>query len=117
MNDRKRVGIKGEEMAAQYLIKNGYQLIARNVRTKFGELDLIVEKNGEVVFVEVKLRRRMSAGQPEAAVDDKKLARLLELAETWCVGHHWHGPWRLDIVAIDASGTIPVIRQIKGVCE
>ncbi len=51
------VGVQGEDMAAQYLLQQGYNILARRYKTKFGEIDLIVEKEHILCFVEVKIRQ------------------------------------------------------------
>jgi len=59
---KKRVGKIGEDFAVKYFKKNGYRVVERNFSTRFGEIDLIVGKNGVLVFVEVKTR--LGFGRP-----------------------------------------------------
>lgn len=77
---RGRRGRAGEEAAAQVLIARGYRVLARNVRLGRGELDLVCEHDGEVVFVEVKARRGAGYGTPAEAVTAHKQRALLALA-------------------------------------
>lgn len=74
MPESKRdVGIYGEETAVTFLKKEGYKLIERNYRSPFGEVDIIAEEDGFLVFVEVKFRKTSSFGSPlDAITRDKK---------------------------------------------
>ncbi len=70
-------GVAGETAAAQALRRAGYRVLARNVRTPRGEIDIIAERRGVFAFVEVKSRRvGGSAGGPEEALTSRKLARV-----------------------------------------
>jgi len=109
------VGQQGESLACRYLSRQGYRIIARNYRTKLGEIDIVAEAQGTLVFVEVKTRRGHQCGHPFEAVTPAKWrqiskAALQYLAETDREGH----PARFDVVAISFSGeTEPVIELVK----
>lgn len=77
------MGAWGEDLALRYLIKHGYRLVERNYRTRRGEIDLILRKEGTLVFVEVKLRRGTGFGDPLEAVTLRKQATLRYLAERY----------------------------------
>jgi putative endonuclease len=77
------LGAWGEDLALRYLIKHGYRLVERNYRTRRGEIDLILRKEGTLVFVEVKLRRGTGFGDPLEAVTLRKQATLRYLAERY----------------------------------
>lgn len=70
------VGKLGEKLAENFLTKNGYQLIARNFHTRFGEIDLIVTKNKKLIFVEVKLKIGEDFGTPEEMITKHKLRQI-----------------------------------------
>jgi putative endonuclease len=70
------VGKLGEKLAEDYLVKTGYQLIARNFHTRFGEIDLIVTKNEKLIFVEVKLKIDEDFGSPEEMITKHKLRQV-----------------------------------------
>ncbi|MCM8772312.1 MAG: YraN family protein [Candidatus Omnitrophica bacterium] len=70
------LGKIGEEKAINFLQKNGYKIIDRNFRTKFGEIDIIAKKNRKIVFIEVKTRSSDNFGLPEEAVNKKKLRKI-----------------------------------------
>jgi putative endonuclease len=71
-------GKKSEEIAAQFLLSRGYQILERNYRTPRGELDLIASDGDTLVFVEVKARRGMRFGEPHWAVDRRKRQHLIK---------------------------------------
>lgn len=83
----KLVGARGEEIAANWLTANGYQLIARNNFTKWGELDLIASKNNILVFVEVKLKSTEEFGTPEEMIGPSKLQQIRKAAEMYLLNN------------------------------
>jgi len=80
-----RIGRRGEELAAKFLRNKGYQIIGRNFRTRFGEIDLIVKKGGLLVFVEVKTVAGDSAGEPEWRISKNKIRRVRKMAEIYLI--------------------------------
>ena len=105
----KQLGNRGEETAAVYLSNSGHEVLARNVRTPYGELDLITRQAGSIVFVEVKTRRSRTHGLPEEAVTSRKRNHLLASAQYYLQRHASSDfPWRIDVVAVefDSSGTL-----------
>lgn len=65
---RQRLGKKGEDAACTYLERKGYVICRRNYRCRYGEIDIIAAKGGELSFVEVKTRRNLNFGLPRLAV-------------------------------------------------
>ena len=78
---KKLFGSAGENLAAKYIKKSGYKLIKRNFTTPVGEADLIAEKDGEIVFIEVKTRSNVLYGEPKDAVDKGKREKYRRIAE------------------------------------
>ena len=77
------------------------RIVERNFRTRYGEVDLVAEDGGALVFVEVKTRRGSAYGSPEESVTPKKRARLVTTAETYLQEHGMEQrDWRLDVVGI-----------------
>ncbi len=110
------LGKRGEDLAESHLRKLGARVLARNHRTRHGELDLVVEHDGDLVGVEVKTRRPGQPALPEEAVNGAKLARLERLLAHFAQEHD--GPdrgWRIDVVAIevDPSGLVTRIDHIR----
>ncbi len=75
------VGKTGEDIATEYLLKNGYNIIERNFYCKIGEIDIIALKNKYLIFVEVKTRTNANYGTPSEAVTKKKLKNLYRTAK------------------------------------
>jgi putative endonuclease len=111
MSDRRKsFGSWGERQAAAYLEQNGYEILERNARTPYGEIDLIARQKAqtgdETVFVEVKARHNSMFGLPEAAITAKKSQHLLASAQAYLQEHpELDGDWRIDVIAI---------RQLRG---
>lgn len=76
----KSLGRRGEDAAARYLKRHKYRLIARGVRSRLGELDIVAADGRTVVFVEVKTRRTTDAGHPAEAIDPDKQRRMTRAA-------------------------------------
>ena len=73
---KKDRGKLGENIAKRYLIKKGYKVLTTNFRTRFGEIDIICEKDGVLVFVEVRTKNKNSFIMPEESIDKRKLVHL-----------------------------------------
>lgn len=102
---RRTTGRQGEDIAARYLQTRGYHILARNVRTPHGEIDLIARKDDILVFVEVKTRTSHKFGFPEEAVTPRKQAHLLAAAETYLAQHPESSEtWQFDVIAIEKPG-------------
>jgi putative endonuclease len=79
------LGRKGERLATDFLRKKGYRVVEKNYRTRRGEIDIVCEHKGCVVFVEVKTRRSLSFGSPEEAVDKRKRSKMLDTAARYLI--------------------------------
>lgn len=104
---RQKLGQWGEQLAARYLQDQGYEILAQNVRTPYGELDLVArqtataEEMESLVFVEVKTRTSTSFGLPEESVTAAKQAHLLAAVQAYLLDHpEEDGNWRVDVIAI-----------------
>ncbi|MCC7372099.1 MAG: YraN family protein [Chloroflexi bacterium] len=117
MNERRGVGMRGEELAARHLAAAGLEIVARNVRLPAGEIDIVARDGGEVVVVEVKTRVGDDETTPDEAVTPAKLSRLDRLAQQYAdsVGQP-EQPWRVDVVAIvlARSGQIVRLAHVRG---
>ena len=95
-------GRAGEEYAARVLREAGYQLLARNWHSRYGEIDLIMENDMYLVFVEVKLRRSDRYGTPAEYVTKSKQEKLRNTALMYLQSHHVDKQPRFDVVEIYA---------------
>ena len=87
MHARTQFGTVGENLAVEHLAGQGYRIIARNSRTKTGELDVVAQRGSTLVFCEVKTRTDDRFGIPAEAVGRAKHARLRRLAAQWMAEH------------------------------
>ena len=113
---RRLFGNAGESVAARALERQGVRILARNARTRYGELDLIGQDARGYVFVEVKTRRRDSFVGAAEAVDARKLARLQGLALAWAAEHRIRGRIRLVVAAVtvDRGGSSVDLIEVAG---
>lgn len=100
MSDKIKKGKEGEDLAANFLTDKGFEIVERNYRHKRLEIDLIIKKNGWLVFVEVKLRTSDAYGYPEDFVDYKKAKNIIDGAEQYTYDKNWQGNVRYDIISI-----------------
>ncbi|HEX8993551.1 MAG TPA: YraN family protein [Anaerolineales bacterium] len=100
MSRNQSVGRWGEQEAADYLCGRGYTVVARNVRTPYGEIDLIASKEGIMIFVEVKARTGKSYGPPEVAVTPRKQAHMLACADHYAQQNEIDH-WQIDVIAVE----------------
>jgi putative endonuclease len=98
---KRETGDTGEEIAAQFLIRKGYAIIERNYLRKWGEIDIVAEKDGEVRFVEVKTLRDSGVGhRPEDMIDTRKLAKLARTAALYMEEKKDGREFQLDAVSV-----------------
>ena len=98
------LGAEGETRAALHLARQGYRIVARNVRVDGVEIDLVARRGPLVAFVEVKTRRSSRFGPPELAVDPRKQERLVRGAAAWLAAHgRGVGAVRFDVIACEVA--------------
>lgn len=103
--DRGEIGRRGERAAERYLMGRGFRILERNFRARRGEIDLIAEERGELVFVEVRFRRSARYGSPAETVDLRKRRRLVKAAEFYLLRRGLGDvPCRFDLVALRPAG-------------
>lgn len=95
------VGQLGEEVAARFLESRGFRILARNLRSRLGEIDLVARDGATLVFVEVKARRGLASEPPQVSVDGRKRSRLARLALDY-LARAWLRDLacRFDVVAV-----------------
>ncbi len=105
-------GREGEALAAEYLRKKGYKIIAAGYRSRFGEIDLIIQKKKTIAFVEVKRRKNADYAPAYAAVTLSKQEKIKLTASQWTGEYGDNFCFRFDIVEIyTESGQITHIEN------
>lgn len=94
-------GAAAEQRAADFLCTKGYKILARNFSCRYGEIDLVTQHRGWLVFIEVKYRRSTRFGTAVDAITYSKLRRLQAAAATYQQLQHSRRPFRFEFVAID----------------
>ena len=121
MLNRKQKGKLSEDLAVEFLIQHGLQVVARNVRCPLGEIDLVARDGKTLVFIEVKSRFAAGYGAPQELVSRSKQRRLTRLAHWYLKQHRLENqPARFDVVAIswqDAKPEIAWIRNAFDACD
>lgn len=105
------VGAAAEARAAGFLESLGYRVLARNVTTRQGELDLVCEADGHLCFVEVRSRAHARLGLPEETIGRTKRERIARAAAWWLMRHPTDQPCRFDVVSIVGDATPTLIRD------
>jgi putative endonuclease len=118
-NPRKLFGQAGESAAEAYLRRKGYRILARNMRSSLGELDLVAEDGQVLVFVEVKARRTDVFGGAIHAVHHRKQEKLIQLAAQYLARHHIKDRLcRFDVVLLQGLNAVaPQIEHIQNAFE
>lgn len=94
-------GAQAEQLAVQYLQQQGLKLIVQNFRSRFGEIDLIMQDGTTVVFIEVRLRRNAGFGGAAASIDARKQQRIISTAQQYLAGLARIPACRFDVVLLD----------------
>lgn len=96
-------GARAEQWAAQYLQRQGLKLVAQNYRSRFGEIDLIMQDGPTLVFIEVRLRRNDDFGGAAASIDNRKQQRIIRTARQYLASLARTPPCRFDAVLMDKA--------------
>lgn len=114
---RKDLGNWGESYAAEWLDGKGYQLLKRNYHTAYGEIDLIMRIDEEIVAVEVKTRKTDTFGMGESSITQKKLRAIISCMELFLMDNpELPDSWQLDLLVIEPKpNNPPVIHHYENV--
>lgn len=112
MAEHNELGRKGEEEAVKYLKQKGYQIIERNWVYEKYEIDIIAEGEGFIIFVEVKTRSSRQWGNPEDAISNGKIKRIVEAADFYLNSKDIDTPARFDVMAVIWNGRAFEIEHI-----
>jgi putative endonuclease len=117
-DDRKLLGKYGEELAESFLREQGYGIVERNWRCRTGELDIIAEFEGTLVFVEVRTRRPSgSFGIAKESIDYRKQLKVRETIQFYLHRYKKHDQRvRIDVITVElsADGADPHIEHMQG---
>jgi len=94
------IGKLSESIAREYLEDKGYNIIKQNYKTKYSEIDLIAEKDKELVFIEVRSKTGENFGTPEDTLNKRKLRKVRMNAMAYVNRKNWKGPYRIDAICI-----------------
>ncbi len=98
---RRELGLLAEEIAAAFFSRKGYRLLERNYRAPCGEIDLILQDSGQVIFVEVKARATEQYGLPQEAVTARKQQQIVRTALWYLQKKGWFDrEIRFDVLAV-----------------
>lgn len=104
------IGNSGEDRAADFLLSNGYQIVERNWRTRYGEIDIIALHNEILVFLEVKTLPSGGLETLSHELNSRKQKRIIKTAKLFLVNHRQYNnsKIRFDVIVIDMPGLDPV---------
>jgi len=117
-NQKQTLGKIGEDAAVTFLLSHGYRIFERNFRARYGEIDILCERNNILIAVEVKTRSTDEFGPPEEAVTPRKLHEIKMALAYYSMLHEAElKPQQIDVIAIqtDTQGNITAIRHHENV--
>jgi len=103
-------GARAEERAADFLARRGLAIVARNYRTRLGEIDVVAREGDTLVFVEVRMRASARFGGAAASVDGRKRLRIEAAARRFLARLVHEPPCRFDVVTLDGDGEAEWLR-------
>lgn len=114
MNNNKTAKI-GENIVCRHLESKNYRICFRNVKFREGEIDIIAELNGLLIFIEVKTRTNWHFGYPEDSFNLLKKSRMEAAINKYMFNNNYSGDWRADLIVIDIKGKKAELRHYVGV--
>ena len=114
---RQKVGRHGEDLAVRYLKKKRYRILERNyIAGHYGELDIIAEQNGQLIFIEVKTKTDQQFGLPEQEFNYYKRKKMRRAIQNYLFkNYNQDKDWQADLIAIDMSSQTPDIRHYQNI--
>jgi len=114
----KEKGQEGERLAARFLKEQGFRILDRNYRNRIGEIDIVAEDRGVLVFVEVRTLEASAGHSPEETIQWKKQRSISRTAEAYIHYKRLEDrPARFDVVAVTLDGTRSTLRHIPDAFE
>jgi putative endonuclease len=114
--ERKNTGEVGEKLAADYLKKHGFKIIAQNYKTKIGEIDILAQQKNDIVVIEVKTKSTNQFGEGFEMVNFFKRQKLLQLAKLIQIKYP-DKTIRIDVVSVNTSQNPPEIKHFENAVE
>ena len=113
MKHNQKIGKWGEDAVTKYLLESGYEILARNARTPYGEIDIVAKQADIYIFVEVKTRTSNKMGLPEESVNLRKQAHMLACAEHYAADNAIDH-WQIDVISVEGKvGLEPKITHFE----
>jgi putative endonuclease len=110
---KKDIGAWGESIAADWLANNGYQIVGRNIRTPYGEIDIVALQGDVTIFVEVKTLTSSKEYFPEKNISARKQQHMLNAAQYYAAEHKINH-FQIDAIAVEGKpGSEPVITHFE----
>ncbi|HEY6736525.1 MAG TPA: YraN family protein [Candidatus Saccharimonadia bacterium] len=106
-------GRAAEQRAADYLVQRGFQILARNWRTRLCELDIVARRGAIVHIIEVKYRASTRWGAAAEYISYDKTRRLQRAALAWCQEHSHVGPVQIDVLTVEGRLDRPNIELLE----
>ncbi len=116
---RHSLGRRVEKIARRHLESLGYKVLEVNFRSKIGEIDLVAEDKGTLVFVEVRTKSGRAFGSAAESVNYRKPGKLIAVAQTYLAKHRAENrDWRIDVVAVEVDGqNMATVEVLKNAVE
>ncbi len=109
------IGRAAEQQAADYLANHGFNVVGRNWRNRWCELDIIAARGQQLHFIEVKYRRSTHYGYAAEYISRDKTNRLTRAALAWNQAHHYVGPYQIDVITVEGAAANPHISHLENV--
>lgn len=117
MSYNQKIGNLGENIAKNFLIRKGYQIITTNFKIRSGEVDIICKKDDFLIFIEVKTRTNKTFGYPEESFNIRKRKRFKKAVLRYLFKTDYNGSWQVDFIGIEINKKLKKakLRHYKGV--
>ena len=113
-NNKLKLGSQGEDIAAKYLQSQGYKILQRNFRSRYGEIDIICRWEQTVIFVEVKTRTNTDFGSPEESITKTKQQHIHKVALIYLETYPYSfQEIRFDVIGILMDGSEPKLNHLE----
>lgn len=104
-------GEKSEQLACDFLLKQGMQIVDKNFRCKYGELDLVMREQQTLVIVEVRFRKSSKYGGALESITYKKQSRIIAATQYYLLQHKINSPIRFDVITMSSDSDINWIKN------